>query len=224
MKRNSPRRPAEHVLRAVGGRWWVSSLVWGGVATLLLTTPVYAAAEPRPYAIFAQRMSCERAHQLATQVVERLGYTVTTPSPATSTGEGEIKGARKGTRGEETVTVKMTCGSDGVHVDANPDIPPCEQANQIAYHTVERSGYTVATFVPAVTGKKAGLVKGKHEGTGETVTLTISCTAEAVYIDTRSDSPLVASGDLTTAITDFRRGFFSLFKPLADAERGQPRP
>lgn len=45
-----------------------------------------------------------------------------------------------------------------------------------------------------------------------------------LYVDTRSDSPLVASADFTAAITDFRREFFSLFKPLADEaqRRGQP--
>jgi hypothetical protein len=64
-------------------------------------------------------------------------------------------------------------------------------------------------------------VKATKEAGGqrETVTLTITCTDEAVFVDARSDNPVVASTDFTSAITDFRRGFFALFKPLADAEQ-----
>jgi hypothetical protein len=61
------------------------------------------------------------------------------------------------------------------------------------------------------------MVQGRREGiqAPDTVTLTITCDADAVYVDTSADSPILASQDFTTAITDFRRGFFSLFKPLA---------
>jgi hypothetical protein len=43
-------------------------------------------------------------------------------------------------------------------------------------------------------------------------------------VDTRSDSPLAASADFTAAITDFRRGFFALFKPLADGAQHWEQP
>jgi hypothetical protein len=143
-----------------------------------------------------------------------------------------IRAARKSPHGEDSVAVHIACDADGVRVEAIPDRSPCDQANQIARHSVERLGYAVESFMPAVNEGRQGLVKGTREisGAQEAVTLTISCTDEAVHIDTRSDNPVVASTQFTAAITDFRRGFFALFKPLAEAEQqkdahpSHPRP
>ncbi len=180
--------------------------------------------KPQPYAIFEPALPCEQAQQLAHRVVERLGYTPTSPAPVPDSTASIIKGQREGVFGPEAVTVKITCGTDGVHVDAESDVPPCEQTNQIVRRTVERLGYTITSFTPAVANGKRGVIKGKRENQQEqdTVTLTIKCDADAIYVDTHSDSPIVASTDFTAAITDFRRGFFSLFKPLA-AERQQKK-
>jgi len=199
------------------------SFAWGISICLLIPTLTCAVPDTRPYAIVAPALTCEQAHQLSSRVMERLGYTVTASSLASGDSEGRIHGARQRPQGQETVTVKISCMADGVHVNAEADIPPCQQANQLAQRTVERLGYTVSSTVPAVTNGREGVVKGKRHGAQaqDTVTLTITCTDEAVYVDTRSDSPLVVSSDFTAAITDFRRGFFALFKPLADEAQRQ---
>ncbi|MBI3800809.1 MAG: hypothetical protein HY268_28005 [Deltaproteobacteria bacterium] len=196
---------------------------WSLVSFLLLATVACAAPDARPYAILTSALTCEQAQQLAARVTERLGYAITSSSPASGTSAGIIHGARQGVDGQETVSVKVSCGVEGVRVDAEADIPPCEQANRLAQRTVEHLGYTVTSFVPAITGEKVGIVKGKREGgqVQDSVALSITCTPEAVYVDTRSDSPLAASTDFTAAITDFRRGFFALFKPAVDAAQRQ---
>ncbi len=197
---------------------------WGITACLLTAALACAAADPRPYAIIAPTLTCEQAHQLSSRVMERLGYTETASFPASSHDDGAIHGARQGFEGQETVTIKISCEADGAHVDAEADIPPCEQANQLAQRTMKRLGYTVTSFLPAAPGGRVGIVKGKRENSQgqDSVALTVTCTDEAVFVDTRSDSPLAASADFTAAITDFRRGFFALFKPLADdAQHGE---
>jgi hypothetical protein len=206
--------------------WRKTVSLFGGGLFLVITTSL-ACASPRPYSISLSNFSCERAQQLARQVVGRLGYAVTSITPASQRTVGVIRGARKSPHGEDTVAVHIACGADGVQVEATPDLSPCDQANHIARHSVERLGYAVSSFIPAVNEGRKGLVKGTREisGVQETVALTITCTDEVVHVDTRSDNPVVASTEFTTAITDFRRGFFALFKPLAEAEqRKDPHP
>ncbi len=202
-----------------------SSLIWGIVAGVCALAFAGYTPKPRPYAIFAPSLSCEQAQQLAHRVVERLGYAATSPAPANESRASIIRGKREGVLGPETVTVTITCGADGVHVNAEADVPPCEQANRIVRRTVERLGYTVTSHTPAAYGQR-GVIKGtRYEGREQdTVMLTITCDADAVYVDTRSDSPVVASTDFTAAITDFRRGFFALFNPLATAGQRAKSP
>jgi hypothetical protein len=193
----------------------------GVLFCLTVLTVACASPDVRPYSIVAPRLSCERAHQLSTQVLARLGYATT---GVVSTTEGEpsvVRGVRTGPYGEERVSVRIACGADGVHVDANPEVSPCEQANRLARQSVERLGYVVDSFTPAVNEGRHGLVKATkvEGGQRETVALTITCTNEAVFVDARSDNPVVASADFTSAISDFRRGFFALFKPMAEAEQ-----
>lgn len=204
----------------------IQSFAWGISACFLMVALACAASDPRPYTIVAPGLTCEQAYQHSSRVMERLGYTVTSSSPVADNGQGEIRGARSRGEGQETVTVKISCMADGVHVDAEADIPPCQQANQLAQRTVERLGYNVTSSIPAVTNGRVGMVRGKRQNAQaqDTVTLTITCTDEAVYVDTRSDSPLVISSDFTAAISDFRRGFFALFKPLADEAQRQGQP
>jgi hypothetical protein len=199
--------------------------IGGPLCILAIMSIACASPEVRPYSIVAPQLSCERAHQLSQQVVERLGYTLSTMSPASNAEPGVIRGVRQGPRGEETVSVKISCTAEGVYIDANPDVTPCEQANQITRQSVERLGYAVDSFVPAVNEGRKGVVKGTKEEDGkrDTIMLTITCTNEAIFVDTRSDNPIVASADFTSAITDFRRGFFALFKPIADAEQRKQR-
>lgn len=196
-------------------------LVWSCAVLFMSAAMVYAAPESRLYSIVVPGMACERAHELSTSVMERLGYAISETSPAAGSEPGVIRGARKGPQGEIFVSVKITCDSEKVYVDANPDILPCEQANQITRQSVEKLGYTVTEFKPAVMDGQPGVVAGRKEenGKSDVVELTIFCSQEVVHIETYSDNPVVLSANFTAAITDFRRGFFSVFKPLADAEQ-----
>lgn len=202
------------------------AFAWGIFACLLTPPLACATSGPRPYRIVAPALTCEQAQQQSSRVMERLGYTVTSSSPPAENGPGEIRGARVRGAMQETVTVKISCMADGVHVNAEADVPPCEQANHLAQRTVERLGYNVTSAIPAVMNGRVGMVRGKRQDAQaqDTVTLTITCTDEAIYVDTRSDSPLVVSSDFTAAISDFRRGFFALFKPLADEAQRQQQP
>lgn len=176
------------------------------------------------YSIVVPGMSCERAHELSTTVMERLGYTIAQTTPAVGSAPGLIRGARKGPHGDIAVSVKITCEHEKVHIDANPDISPCEQANRITRQSVEKLGYAITEFTPAVMDGQTGVVVGTKEedGKSDAVELTISCSREVVHIETYSDNPVLISTNFASAITDFRRGFFSVFKPLADAEQNTP--
>lgn len=161
--------------------------------------------KPRPYPLIVPVLSCEQAQHLAHRVVERLGYVATFPTPIDENGESVIRGERDGVLGRETVTVTLMRDADGMHANAEADLPPCEQANQIVRRTVERLGYMLTSYTPASYGKR-GVVRGKRgEGRAQdTVMLTIACDDDAVYVDTQSDSPVVTRTDFTAAITDFR--------------------
>jgi hypothetical protein len=199
----------------------VAIIVWSCVVLPLTVAAACAAPEPRLYAIVAPGMSCERAHELSASVMERLGYTVAQTTPVVGSEPGVIRGSRKEPQGEMSVSVKITCDSEKVHVDANPDVSPCEQANRITRQSVEKMGYAITEFKPAVMDGQTGVVTGTKEedGKSDAVELTISCSREVVHIETYSDNPVLMSMNFATAITDFRRGFFSVFKPLADAEQ-----
>jgi len=175
-------------------------------------------AEPSGYAIFAPQLSCAQATQLSKRVVERLGYALAA-SEASGEKETLITATRRESVGSEKLTVKILCGTDGVHVEAIPDVSPCEQANQRAEQAMKQLQFTVTSFSPAAMGKR-GVIKGVRERPEgqETAMATIQCTPEAVYIDTPDDSPLLGSPDFLRPISDIRRGFFALFTPTAAAK------
>ncbi len=175
------------------------------------------ALELRRYALFEPELTCEQAHRLSHRVLERLGFKITFSQPAPPGGTGILQGSREEHLGPERVTVKITCKDEGVYVDSESDLPPCEQANRVSYRAVERLGFTVTAFVPASEGG-SGMVKGVREGSRgrEQVALTITCGADAIYIDTSSEkNPLLDSEDFYLAIGDFRRGFYALFRGMA---------
>jgi hypothetical protein len=164
------------------------------------------------YPIIDAALTCEQANRVSYRAVERLGYKVASLTPATAEQAGEIKGIREGVWGEqEPVTVKVTCPADGPHVDAHPDIAPCEQGNRISRFAIERQGYEVKEFTPAAMGK-AGIVKGEKKGSAPLV-ITLFCSRnEGVVMETSMDSPLLKNKDFFLAISDFERGFFAMFK------------
>ena len=164
------------------------------------------------YPIIDAALTCEQANRVSYRAVERLGYKIASLTPATTEQAGEIKGIREGVWGEqEPVTVKVTCPADGPHVDAHPDIAPCEQGNRISRLAIERHGYQVKEFTPAGMGKP-GIVKGEKEGNAPLV-ITLFCSRNnGVVMETSSDSPLLKNKDFYLAISDFERGFFAMFK------------
>ena len=118
----------------------------------------------------------------------------------------------------------------------DPDLS-CEQAQQLAYRTVERMGYRVTTATRATQGK-TGTVQAQQKRSGQTalVQVTIQCQPQGVVVDAASLSTLdVASDTPHPLVTDyherearrltenrpppttyFRRAFYSLFHGLAD--------
>ena len=164
------------------------------------------------YPIIDAALTCEQANRVSHRAVERLGHTVASFTPATAEKAGEIKGIREGLWGEkEPVTVKVTCPPAGPHIDAHPDILPCEQGNRISRLTIERQGYRVTEFTPAGIGK-AGIVKGEKKDQPPLV-ITLFCSRNnGVVMETTMDSPVLKNKDFFLAISDFERGFFAMFK------------
>jgi len=164
------------------------------------------------YPIIDAALTCEQANRVSYRATERLGYKITSLTPATAEKGGEIKGLREGVWGEkEPVTVKITCPADGPHIDAHPDIPPCEQGNRISRLAIERQGYQVKEFTPAAMGKP-GIVKGEKKGQLPLV-ITLFCSRNnGVVMETSMDSALLKNKDFYLAISDFERGFFAMFK------------
>ena len=113
----------------------------------------------------------------------------------------------------------------------------CEQAQQLAYRTVERMGYRVTAATRATPGK-IGTIRAQQRRSGQTalVQVTIQCQPQGVLVDAASLSTLdVASDTPHPLVTDyhereaprltknrpppttyFRRAFYSLFHGLAD--------
>lgn len=204
-----------------------AKLVWSSCrfATLIFTfalclsqaLPVLAQFKLWQFPIVETTLTCEQADRVSHRALERLGYKVTSFTPASEGGEGVIRGMREEPLGQVAASVKITCGTHSVQVDASLDPPPCEQANQIMYRALERLGYTVTSFTPASDGGE-GEVKGVRKGPQEqeTVSVKITCGADAIYMDTDSDdNPLLDSGDFYLAITDFHRGFYAWFKGMS---------
>lgn len=164
------------------------------------------------YPIIDAALTCEQANRVSYRAVERLNYKIASFTPATAQQAGEIKGIREGVWGEkEPVTVKVTCSSDGPHIDAHPDIAPCEQGNRISRLAIERRGYQVKEFTPAAIGK-AGIVKGEKKGESPLV-ITLFCSRNnGVVMETNMDSAVLKNKDFFLAISDFERGFFAMYK------------
>lgn len=173
------------------------------------STPVTVNSDDE-YAIAETNLDCAEVNRLSHQSLARLGYQITTETPATPDAAGVFKGTRPfAWGGQESVTVKVMCHAGSIDVDARPDVPPCEQANRIARLAVEHLDYKVTEFTPAAQGKP-GVVKGaqtNHPG----VYIAIFCEGRMVTMDTTSDSPLLKNGDFYNAITDFRRGFYAVY-------------
>jgi hypothetical protein len=167
------------------------------------------------YAIVEPHLSCAQATQLATQTIERLGYALTisvsTPEQGTT-----LTALRTTANRPDELTVTISCDSAGARIEAVPDLSPCEQANQRVTMGMAELGFTLTSNFPARTGSR-GFLQGMRNGPHgqETVTATIICGAEAIWMDMPADSPLLKSSEYLQPISDVRRGFFALFKPMA---------
>ena len=178
-----------------------------------------SSAPPPPawaYPIVDLMVTCEQAKRISIKAVERLGYKVTSFTPATDDAGGELKASRAGLWGEkEPVSVTLVCAADGVHITASPDVPPCEQGNRISRLAIERLGFKVTEFTPAAIGKP-GIVKGTQEGEKPAV-ITISCEPNHnVMMETSMDGPLARHKEFYITISNFYQGFYAIFK----GERG----
>ena len=142
------------------------------------------------YAIAETTLDCAEVNRLSHQSLERLGYQVVAETPATPDAAGVLKGTRPfAWGGQEPVTVKIMCHTGSVDVDARPEVPPCEQANQIARLAIEHLDYKVTEFTPAGEGKP-GVVKGSQTNKPG-VYIAIFCEGRMVTMDTSSDSPVI---------------------------------
>ncbi len=193
------------------------------------TEAVQMAAEMAPleptdeYDVIDPDMSCEDASRFSVRAVERLGYEVTSFTPATDAAEGKIEAKQMGRwGGEENVSVTIACGSNGVRIATRSDVTPCEQANMVMHQAVESSGFTITTYTPA-TLLKAGRITGEKEG-AEPTSVTITCYIERnrVEMETSEDSPVLDNVDFYQALTDFQLGFFTAFNKLEERVAKNP--
>jgi hypothetical protein len=189
----------------------------GIAATVVVGTMLRAKAATELYAIHEPHLTCEQATQVSTRTIERLGYTLGS-SAEVDGQERTLSATRPGATDQEKLTVKIVCSKDGVRVDAIPAVLPCEQANQRAKQAMEQLQFRITSFSPAAMGKR-GVIKGTRERPDgqETTMATIHCSAEAVHIEASEDSPLLNNPEFLKPISDVRRGFFALFKPMAAA-------
>ncbi len=190
---------------------------------------VQAAAEMAPleptdeYDVIDPDMSCEDANRFSVRTVERLGYEVTSFTPASDDKKGVIEAKQMGRwGGEEGVSVTIACDPNGVRIATRSDVTPCEQANMVMRQAVESSGFTVTTYTPASL-MKAGLITGEKEG-AEPTSITITCYIERnrVEMDTSEDSPVLENVDFYKALTDFQLGFFTAFNKLEERLASNP--
>jgi hypothetical protein len=170
------------------------------------------------YTIMEPKLSCDQATQLSVRTIGRLGFTLETSAPTEKRGQ-ILTARRTGGGRDERLTVTVACEPGGVRVEAVPAPSPCEQANQRATTAMTHLGFTITSASPAMAGKQRGVIKGSRDGARgqETVTVTIICGNEAIFMDTASDSPLLKSPEFLQPISDVRRGFFAYFKPMAEA-------
>ena len=191
-----------------------------GIAATMTTVAgplTRARAATELYTIYEPHLTCEQATKISTRTIERLGYTLS-PSAGVDGQERTLSATRPGATEQEKLTVKIVCSEDGVRVEAVPAVPPCEQANQRSKQAMEQLQFTVTSFSPATIGKR-GVIEGTRDRPAgqETTMATIHCSAEAVYIDSSEESPLLTNSEFLKPISDIRRGFFALFKPMAAA-------
>lgn len=176
-------------------------------------------AVPPLYVIVEPHLSCAQATRLSTQTIERLGYTLTTSASTPEQGT-TLTAVRTTANRPDGLTVTISCDSAGARVEAVPDLSPCEQANQRVTTGMAELGFTLTAAFPARTGRR-GFLQGTRTGPNgqETVTARIICGAHAIWMDTPADSPLLKSTEYLQPISDVRRGFFALFKPMAASLR-----
>ena len=175
------------------------------------------------YDVIDPDLSCEDANRFSVRTVERLGYEVTSFTPASDAKEGGIEAKQMGRwGGEEGVSVTISCGPNGVRMMARSDVTPCDQANMVMRQALESSGFTITTYTPA-TLTAAGVITGEKEGE-EPTSITITCYIERnrVEMDTREDSPILSNVAFYQALSDFQLGFFTTFNKVEERLSSNP--
>ncbi len=105
--------------RAVSLIFGIGVLTLGGMLMGCTALPLPTPAS-RSFAIHETTLSCEEANRISYRVVEQLGYTVESFTPASAGGTGTVRGSRGSTGGKDTALVQITCSDNGVHVQAKP--------------------------------------------------------------------------------------------------------
>ena len=175
------------------------------------------------YDVIEPDMSCEDANRFSVRTVERLGYEVTSFTPASDAKEGVIEAKQMGRwGGEEGVSVTIACGPNGARMMARSDVTPCDQANMVMRQALESSGFTITTYTPA-TFMTAGVIAGEKEG-AEPTSITITCYIERnrVEMDTSEDSPVLDNVAFYQALSDFQLGFFTTFNKVEERLASNP--
>jgi hypothetical protein len=160
-------------------------------------------------------LNCEDANRFSVRTVERLGYEVTSFTPAAEDTEGRIEAKQIGRwGGEEEVSVTISCGPKGTLMKPRSNVLPCDQANMIMRQALRSSGFTITSDTPA-TLASAGRIAGEKEGAKPTsVAITCHVDRNIVEMEISQDSPLVDSVDFYKALSDFQLGFYTAFNKV----------
>ncbi len=160
-------------------------------------------------------LNCEDANRFSVRTVERLGYEVTSFTPAAEDTEGRIEAKQIGRwGGEEEVSVTISCGPKGTLMKPRSNVLPCDQANMIMRQALRSSGFTITSDTPA-TLASAGRIAGEKEGAKPTsVSITCHVDRNIVEMEISQDSPLVDSVDFYKALSDFQLGFYTAFNKV----------
>ncbi len=167
------------------------------------------------YDVIDPDLNCEDANRFSVRTVERLGYEVTSFTPAAEDTEGRIEAKQIGRwGGEEEVSVVISCGPKGTLMRPRSNVLPCDQANMVMRQAIRSSGFTITSDTPA-TLASAGMITGEKEGAKPTsVSITCHIDRNRVEMEISQDSPLVDNVDFYQALSDFQLGFYTAFNKV----------
>jgi hypothetical protein len=133
---------------------------------LVLATAAACTPPIRYFDLKRQPLTCEQANARTLRTLQEMGFTITAFEPAAAGRRGTLRGTRQ-ERGTQNITVVLTCGSQGVDVDASED---GKLLGQLEFKRAFYLGFTsvvqqaMAAEVAAQTGAETPLQE--HKGGG----------------------------------------------------------